>query len=139
MKDYEIKDYYQFLNESESEYVYDKPVTFFKLKPEKFEYVKGFDKSKPNSKIYKKERWISSDNKIFITRDPISFVRVYKASKEGKGSLISELYHKGLPSSYSIYSLEDAIKKIRELKIEFPYEFKVNLSHRMTKQSKIVI
>ena len=73
------------------------------LKPIKFIYC---------GKTYTRRRYITADKKISISYDTSNYAMVYKANSEGKGVLISDLYNNGNYSSYPIWTIEDAIKRI---------------------------
>jgi hypothetical protein len=66
-----------------------------------------------------REQYITTDRKFMITRDNgFNYIMVYYLDENNKKQLLSDLYHKGMPSAYPIYIFEDAFKKIKELNFE---------------------
>ena len=80
-------------------------------------------------KKFKQERYLTEDRKIFITSDyGFNYCMVYIADISGKGQLCYDLYHKGNYSSYPIYDINSAIKKIQESNLVTEYVFNVHES-----------
>lgn len=95
---------------------------FIELKPNKFTYC---------GKIYHERRFISIGRKIFISCDDgFNYVMVYEATKDGKGKLLSQLYHENNHNSYPIYTIEEAIKRLNNSGLILnDYSFKIHKSH----------
>ena len=98
------------------------------LKPIKFEYI---------GETYLQNRYLTDDNKFFITEDKLNFVKIYKANSDGKGALARELYDRN-PSSYPFYNIRDAVKKAYTSSGTFEYTFNVNDSQYSNKKPIII-
>jgi len=90
------------------------------LKQDKFIYCK---------RTYIQKRYVTNDMKYYITLDGLNYVLVYQATENGKGKLISELYHKNNYNSYPIYTIEDAIIKLKKLNNSNPFTLEIHSSH----------
>lgn len=90
------------------------------LKKQKFGYC---------GNTFTERRFVSEDKKFFFSdTESFNHILAYKADKDGKGKLIYEIYHEGNHSSYPIYTVEEAVKKIEELGIDTEYQLTVHES-----------
>lgn len=98
-----------------------------KLKPEKSNYC---------GKSIKRDRYISEDRKFYITFGLCEsyhyydeHTKVFIGNENHKAVLLNKLYHKGSYHAYPIYSINSAIKKIKELNINPEFVIEIDQSH----------